>query len=58
MNIELDDIITVFYPFQPNTRLLFARVLARWRVFVKITTICLTAMTTSGVGAWRSMATS
>ena len=54
----VNDIITVCYLFQAKTRLLFVRVFARGRVFVKNTTICLTAMTTSGVGAWRFMGTS
>ena len=54
----VNDIITVCYLFQPKTRLRFARVFARRRAFVKITTICLTAMTISGVGVWRFMGTS
>ena len=54
----VNDIITVCYLFQPKTRLRFARVFARGRAFVENTTMCLTAITTSGVGAWRFMGTS
>ena len=54
----LGDIVTVCYLFQPKTRLLFVREFARRRVFVKITTTCLTAMMTSGVDVWRFMGTS